>query len=316
VTLGAALALSGAVTEHFDLLIGWTWEYDEDFVRTLEEHAQEYDLTTFQLREDNIDEVLYLHRQRRLEFSYYLDRAFDVDDRFERLGRRILRRGGSVVNPYDQTIEAIDKATMHLEFIEAGLHVPFTIIISPYKSQREVGLTPHDLAHLGRPFIIKPANTTGGGIGVVTGAETLLDVIEERKKFEEDKYLLQEKIVPRVLEGRRAWFRCFYVYGKVFLCWWDDQTHLYDLVTTEEEQRHRLRPLRRVMQTIGRVSGLNFFSSEIALREGTLYEPSRFVVVDYVNDMCDMRTTDMAPDGVPSELRENIIARLCGAMKS
>src|SRR2546430_3855664 len=34
------------------------------------------------------------------------------------------------------------------------------------------------------------------------------------------------------------------------------------------EREHRFGPLRRVMRTIGRVSGLNFFSSEIALREG------------------------------------------------
>jgi hypothetical protein len=302
------------VAEQYDLIIGWTWEHDEDFIQALEDHAHAQGLSTFQVREDNIDEVLHQHRHRRIEFSHYLDRAFDVDDRFERLGRLIQRRGGSVVNPYDQTIEAIDKATMHLEFMEAGLHVPFTIIVSPYKSQREVGLTPHDLAHLGRPFIIKPANTTGGGIGVVTGAETLLDVIEERKTFEEDKYLLQEKIIPRIVAGRRAWFRCFYVYGKVFLTWWDDETHIYALLTPEEEHEHHLRPLRRVMRTIGRVSGLSFFSSEIALREGTPYEPSRFVVVDYVNDMCDMRTTEMAPDGVPVELRQNIIARLCRAM--
>lgn len=305
-----------AVTEHYDLLIGWTWEHDEGFARALETQAQDIGLATFQVREDNIDEVIYLHRHRKIEFSHYLDRAFDVDERFERLGRLIQRHGGTVVNPYDQTIEAIDKATMHLEFLHAGLHVPFTIIISPYKSQREVGLTPHDLAHLGRPFIIKPANTTGGGIGVVTGAETLLEVIEERKKLEADKYLLQEKIVPRTLSGRRAWFRCFYIYGKVFLAWWDDQTHLYASVTATEEHEHRLRPLRRVMQTIGRVSGLNFFSSEIALREGTPYEPSRFVVVDYVNDMCDMRTVDRAADGVPIDLWDAIITRLCRALQS
>ncbi|MDP4199068.1 MAG: hypothetical protein Q8922_13990 [Bacteroidota bacterium] len=304
------------MNECYDLLIGWTWEYDRDFVLALERHAQaKRRLSTFQVHEGNIEEVLARHRQRKLEFGLYLDRAFDVDERFERLGRSIERRGGAVVNSYDHTVEAIDKATMHLEFIEAGLHVPFTIIISPYKERQEVGLTPHDLAHLGRPFIIKPANTTGGGIGVVTGAESLLDVIEARKELQADKYLLQERIIPRIIGDRRCWFRCFYVFDKILLTWWDDQTHRYALVTPHEEHYYTLRPLRRIMRTIGQVSGLNFFSSEIALRQPTPYERSQFVVVDYVNDMCDMRATCDAisgfpDDGIPNVLRERIVDRL------
>jgi hypothetical protein len=304
--------------KHFDLAIGWLWEYDENFVHRLEQEAQDRrGLSTFQIREHNIEEVLDDVRRKKLHFGLYLDRAFDVDDRFSELGRILLRRGGSLVNSYDHTIEAIDKATMHLEFIQAGLFVPFTIIISPYSEHQEVGLTIEDLAHLGRPFIIKPANTTGGGIGVVTGAETLFDVIEARKELQEDKYLLQEKIIPRESEpsneggrGHRCWFRCFYVYDKVLLAWWDDLTHFYDMVTPQQERAYKLRPLHNIMRTIARVSGLNFFSSEIALRQPTSYEPSSYVVVDYVNDMCDMRSVDEAADGVPNPLRDRIVERL------
>lgn len=299
------------VVHTVDLAIGWLWEYDESFVLTLEHEAQaRRGLTTFQVCGFNIEETLERIRKRSLRFQLFLDRGFDTDPRFEQLGKMVLMHGGAVVNSYERTIEAIDKATMHLEFLSAGLHVPFTIIISPFAERAEVGLTIEDLAHLGRPFIIKPANTTGGGIGVVTGAETLLDVIEARKEFGRDKYLLQEHIVPREIAGRRCWFRCFYVYGKVFLAWWDDLTHIYDLITPGEEHFYKLRPLRRIMRTIARVSGLNFFSSEIALRQPSPYEPSRFIVVDYVNDMCDMRSRDEALDGLPNILRDGIISRL------
>ena len=51
---------------------------------------------------------------------------------------------------------------MHLEFITNGLYVPYTIIISPYNKKKELELSLSELARLGRPFIIKPANTTGG----------------------------------------------------------------------------------------------------------------------------------------------------------
>ncbi len=294
-----------------DFAIGWLWEYDADFVFALEREAQQRrKLSTYQVHGFNIDEVLAGVRHRSLKFRFFLDRGFDVDDRFSQLGRLIVKQGGSVVNSYERTVEAIDKATMHLEFLSAGLHVPFTIIISPYSERAEIGLSIEDLAHLGRPFIIKPANTTGGGMGVVMGAETLHDVIEARKEFGTDKYLLQEQIVPREIAGKRCWFRCFYVFGKVFLSWWDDRTHLYNLVTSDEEHFYRLRPLRPIMRTIARVSGLDFFSSEIALRQATPYEPSRFIVVDYVNDMCDMRSRDEALDGLPHALRNGIIERL------
>ena len=294
-----------------DLAIGWLWEYDESFVLALEREAQERrGLSTFQVRAFNIEEVLERIRKRSLRFGLFLDRGFDTDPRFEQLGKMVLSHGGAVVNSYERTVEAIDKATMHLEFLSAGLHVPFTIIISPFAERVEVGLTIEDLAHLGRPFIIKPANTTGGGIGVVTGAETLLDVTRARREFVKDKYLLQEFIVPREIAGRRCWFRCFYVYGKVFLAWWDDLTHIYDLVTPDEEHFYKLRPLRRIMRTIARVSGLDFFSSEIALRQPSPYEASRFIVVDYVNDMCDMRSRAEALDGLPNALSDGIISRL------
>jgi hypothetical protein len=298
------------VHERYELAVAWTWEYDEPFVEALEKEARRRKIRVFQIRDHNVDEIAEGLNEDRWRFGMLLDRAWDIDNRYRDLGEVAAIQGTSLVNDYSETEHAIDKASMHLEFITAGLHVPFTIIISSYSDSAELELTLEDLAHLGRPFIIKPANTTGGGIGVVTGAESLLDVLNARKEFEEDKYLIQEKIYPRIIEGRRCWFRCFYVYGKVFLCWWDDLTHEYAEVTTAEEHYYKLKPLRRIMRVIAGVSKLNFFSSEIALRTATLYEPSHFVVVDYVNDMCDMRTRAIAHDGIPNGLFERIVERI------
>jgi len=302
--------------ESYDIAIGWSWEYDASFVLDLEERCSKRNRSTYLITPQNVEETLELLKRRKITFLAYLDRAFDVDETFESIGRLILKRNGNIVNDYDQTAFAIDKATMHLEFLENNIYVPFSIIISPYSSTRELELTIEDLAHLGRPFVIKPANTTGGSIGVVTGAETLLDVLEARKELEEDKYLLQEKILPKVINRRRCWFRCFYVYDKVFLSWWDDLTHLYKTVTPEEEHYYHLTSLRRIMKKIAKVSKLNFFSSEIALRESTAYEDSRFVVVDYVNDMCDMREESLAIDGLPNALYSGIVDRLAFGLSS
>jgi len=90
---------------------------------------------------------------------------------------------------------------MHLEFITAGLNVPYSIIIPPHSEKEEIYISIDDLALLGRPFIIKPCNTTGGGIGVVTGAESLKEVLDERITNTEDKYILQEKFIPLISTG-------------------------------------------------------------------------------------------------------------------
>jgi carbamoylphosphate synthase large subunit len=98
---------------------------------------------------------------------------------------------------------------MHLEFITGGLQVPYTVILPPFHERKSVTLVPSDLAHLGNPFVIKPANTTGGGTGVVLNAATVEDVLAARQLHKNDKYLLQEFIVPKQLDGKRGWFRVY-----------------------------------------------------------------------------------------------------------
>jgi hypothetical protein len=186
---------------------------------------------------------------------------------------------------------------MHLEFLSRGIHVPYTIIISPYTHRKEVELSLSELALLGRPFIIKPANTTGGGIGVVLGAESLKDVLETRQHHKNDKYLLQEKVIPIELDHHRGWFRVFYAFGTVLPCWWNDLTHIYEELTPKEEEAFGLQPLRSVAITIQQICGLDFFSTEIAMTPN-----DKFVVVDYVNEMCDMRLRSSHSDGVPDQI--------------
>ena len=194
---------------------------------------------------------------------------------------------------------------MHLEFITSGIHVPYSIIIPPHSQANEIRISVDDLAILGNPFIIKPCNTTGGGMGVVTGAETLKEVITARQKHSDDKYLIQEKIYPQMLNSKRAWFRCFYSFGKTICVWWDDKTHIYHELTEEEVIKYKLTKLFQLTKLIRKITHLDFFSTEIALTA-----KNRFVVIDYVNDQCDMRLKSLHPDGVPDEIVERIINSL------
>ncbi len=291
--------------EIFDLAISYVWEYDVDFIELVEQILQNEGLTTFIIKEHNIAEITSRVRDRKLGFRFYLDRASDVDPAFEELARILTRRKTIIINPYKKVQHAIDKASMHLEFMNAGLNVPYSIIIPPHSELEEIRLTVEDLSILGRPFIIKPCNTTGGGIGVVTGAETLREILEERINNLDDKYLIQEKVYPSMLNGRRAWFRCFWAFGKPIAVWWDDLTHLYMDLTENEMNNYGLKKLLQKTRTIAKVTDLDFFSTEIVLNDKNI-----FVVIDYVNDQCDMRIKSKHFDGVPDTVVHQIIYNL------
>jgi hypothetical protein len=290
---------------HYHLVVVWDWEYDREFLAVLETAIHECGLKIYSVSHHNTEETLHAVQAGALRFSCCLDRASDTDERFQPLTRLLLKRGTRFINSPAAVRHASDKATMHLEFLTRGIEVPYTIIISPYNKRREIELSLSELAHLGRPFIIKPANTTGGGAGVIMGAETLKDVIESRQHHKNDKYLLQEEIHPVVLDGKPGWFRVFNVDGLVWACWWDPVTHVYTPLTGTVMARHRLVPLAGIARAIREVCHLDFFSTEIALSQH-----GKLVVVDYVNEVCDMRLQSVHPDGVPRVLIRGICRRI------
>ena len=308
-----------APTQVFDLAIAWTWKYDLEFVQLLEKAALDASLRVLLIDPTSVATVFEGVRSRSIYFRFFLDRASDENESFLPLARLLQKRFRESdqsspirpINPLDLVARASDKATMHLELHSHGINVPYTIIISPYNHKREIEFTISELARLGRPFIIKPANTTGGGIGVVTGAETLKDVIEARQHHRNDKYLLQETIKPTLLGVHRAWFRVFYAFGGILPCWWDDQTHMYKSVQAHEEDLFALHDLRRLTASIYDVCKLDFFSTELVLTS-----EQKIVAVDYVNEICDLRLQSSHVDGVPNDIILQIIHLLIHFIKS
>jgi glutathione synthase/RimK-type ligase-like ATP-grasp enzyme len=286
---------------HYTLAVAWDWVFDREFVTLLEKAVHDQGKTFFSITHHNVQEALHDVRSGSLTFGTFLDRASDTDERFRPLAHALAKQVARTINPHDRMHHAADKAIMHEEFLSRGIEVPYTLIISPFNRKREVELSLTDLAKLGRPFIIKPANTTGGGTGVILGAETLKDVIESRQHHKNDKYLLQEKIAPAELSSRPAWFRVFWVFGEVLKCWWNPKTHHYTVVTDEEMRAFSLVPLARMTSAIAEVCRLDFFSTEIAVTP-----EHRCVVVDYVNEICDMRLQSLHPDGVPDLIATKI----------
>ncbi len=278
----------------FDLCLAWSWEYDADFVALLRGACQRHGLTLYEVTPQTLAATLELIAAGNLKIHAFFDRASDADPAFLPLTEWAASHAPCRVNPFAAARRAWDKATMHLEFITAGLYTPYTIILPPFQDKPDI--SPSDLAPLGGRFSIKPAHG-GGGVGVVNEAHGWAQVTAAREKFPADKYLLQEWITPATIGGHRAWFRVLYSCCEVFPCWWDDRTHVYAPVTPSEEKLYNLGRLREMADIIARVCGLQIFSTEIAWGVD-----GRLLSVDYVNDPLDLRLQSQAVEGVPDEI--------------
>ncbi len=284
--------LTPAMPQVFDLAIAWNWEHDADFVSLLDMACRQRGLTLLQITPDTLMATLDRLRSGEISFRVLLDRAWDVSEAYYPLADWGRANGAQILNDRPLALRAWDKATMHLEFIAAGLHTPYTIVFPPFNEVPD--LAPPTLAPLGGRFILKPAHG-GGGAGVKGDLATWPQIQHIRQEFPADKYLAQAQVTPRRTGEGPAWFRVLAALGDMLPFWWSVQTHVYRPVTADQEERYGLAPLRDIARTIARVSQLDVFSTEIAQRA----EDGVFVSVDYVNDPIDLRLQSKAADGVP-----------------
>jgi hypothetical protein len=229
------------------------------------------------------------------------------EDSFHRLIRLAEERGVRVVDPLRVALPAFDKARLHPRLVDAGFDVPATLIVS----RDEVAayeLTEERRAFLGSPFVIKPAMGYGRR-GVILDAVGAKDLERSVAAWPDAHYLLQRRETAAGLGGEPAYFRVFHVFGSIWICWWNCQTDLYRQVTAEEEKAHGLAVLGDIVRRVAVLTGMRFFSSEIAMTE-----PGRFVLIDYVNDQCHMLSQEASPRmGVPNLIVEQIARRLVDA---
>ena len=288
-----------------DLAVAWEWPYDAGFMERLLARAAEQGRLAMAITQQNLNWVLDELAAGRLRIRRLLDRAADEHPAFRPLGPLAEQMGARVLNRIDRQERACDKARNHLLCAARGVPVPPTLIVSPFMHDPSPPEVP---AALGRPFVVKPASGSGSE-GVVLDACSVEDVQHARRTFWADRYLLQQRVQPSLLDGRRAWFRVFYVYGQVIPCWWDDLTHIYAPLCLDEETRFGLVGLRPIVRRIARVVGLDFFTSEIVLASD-----GRLLCVDYANAPCDLRLQSQHPDGVPDGVIDRIVDALLSGL--
>jgi hypothetical protein len=288
----------------YDLCLPWYWKYDDVFAGMVERACIEEGISLWQIKPDNLLESVTALYKGITTFKTLLDRG-QGEPTFEPIPRWAREHCVRRINPAEVSAWSEDKATMHLEFISAGLNTPYTVVLASFLEQPVIPSV--DLTSLGKNFVIKPSNG-GGGEGVIIGASSMEEILQARMEFPKQKYLIQSYITPQIIQERPAWFRVFYANGETYPCWWATDTHAYANVTTEEEARYGLDRLRDITKRIASICKLDWFSTEIALAD-------KFVVVDYVNDEIDTRVQSQAVDGVPDEIINNIARQLVNIAK-
>jgi hypothetical protein len=285
----------------YDFGLGWPDEGKEYvFVNALRDECKFRNMRFILVNGYSVDSVTEEVRRNRLKIHFFLDLASETvnpDDRFTRLVYSLKDSGSRVVADPDRARFAADKSITHYSLVNANIPVPFTVVIRKWEPSR--ALTDYEREHLGLPFIIKPALGYGQrGIRVIRKRMGLKEMSEARAFDPGDNFLLQEYVLPANLAGSPAWFRVFYILGDIILCWWNNETSVYRPVTLREYSQFKLSPLVFLCSEIASITGIEWFSCEIALRK----KDKRFVVIDYMNDQFDVSSQSQWAIGVPDKL--------------
>src|SRR5213594_3256645 len=280
---------------------------DDLFIHRVQQHCAEQGLNFFLVEPVWVEPFCDLYAKGKVWARTLLNMHSEhhlPEDIYHRLVWLAHERKTQVIDPPDVALAAFDKARLHARLVAAGFHLPFTVIV-PREQVESLVLSEADRAALGTPFVIKPALGYGRS-GVILDARNERDLARSVAAWPDRQYLLQHRIVPRLSNGEPVYFRVFYVFGSVWFCWWNCFTDRYRLPTRAEEEQLALTPLRDMAHRIGALTGMKFFSSEVALTES-----GEFVLIDYVNDQCHMLSQSSNPQmGVPDELVSAIARRL------
>jgi hypothetical protein len=289
-----------------------TLDADDFFIQQVQLHCAQAGLSFF-LVEPLWVEAFLAHLERGRLWPRVLlnmhSEHHQPEEIYHRLVRLAAARGSFVIDPPDVALAAFDKGRLHARLIGAGLHVPHTVVV-PEGQVRSFTLDEGERTALGEPFVIKPALGYGRR-GLVLDARSEADLARSVAAWGPGDFLLQRRIVPRDLEGTPAYWRVYFVFGSVWSCWWNCFTDRYRQVTAQEAATHNLGVLEDIIRRMATLTGMNFFSSEIALSED-----GHFVVIDYVNDQCHMLSQSADPArGVPDNVVAAIAQRLVEAAR-
>jgi len=291
--------------DNYTIALAVKWKYDWDLIRLIEQKFQLAGYSTFIIGSYNVGEITEKIRNRELSFEFFLDRGSDEDENFQGIADLLSNSDTVIINEYSRIEKAVNKSIMHKKLMLAKISVPYTVIVPAYDKAPDFKLTAAQMKKLGIPFVAKPAYYSGGGVGVKLDATSIHDVNPHRIELHYDTYLLQNRIIPKKFKNRRIWFRSFWFFDEAVPVWWDDRSHIYNLIDPNEFYELDLKKLVKLTRKVARLSGLQYFSCE-----ATIDKNDDLILIDYVNDQCDMRQKSKYADGVPDTIVEQFVNKM------
>lgn len=286
---------------------------DDFFIHRIQQHCAEARLNFFL-----IEPLWVEHFHHHLEHGRVWPRVLlnmhsehhQPDDIYHRLVNLAAARNTQVIDPPDLARAAFDKARLHPRLVGAGIHVPWTLVV-PRNRPAGWKLSDEEREAIGSPFIIKPAMGYGRK-GLVLDATGEADLERSINLWPDDHYLLQRRVIPREHHGEPVYFRAYFVFGSVWVCWWNCYNDRYRLLSEADRAELPVTEIEGILRRIASLTGMNFFSSEIAQEED-----GQLVVIDYVNDQCHLLSQSADPKlGVPDQLVSDIARQIVTATQS
>jgi hypothetical protein len=255
-------------------------------LRLMHEAMSAYGLSCLLINNSSVNGAIEAVRKGSLRPLVYLDLCSNPGNPFLALLQAMSEAGlHTLCDP--RALKWTYKAVSHPALQEAGLPLPPSLILKKDDPDRD--LTSEELARLGDRCVIKPSFGVAGLGAVIGVAPTRQQIAAARDFNRQDDWLIQKMMSWTKFGERQAYIRAYNVLGYRTLMWWNNETG-YSSLTWDDLQRHDLLPTVEMIDRIAAVTGVEFFSTEIAISAdaGEARTQSRFCLIDYVNDQCDI----------------------------
>jgi hypothetical protein len=254
-------------------------------MRLFHEAMSAYGVSCQLVNNTSVERMLEDVEAGRFRPQVYLDLSSRPDDAFEKLLYAAHRAGAHTMRNPEHT-QWVLKSQSHPKLLAAGLPLPPSVILKSGEPDRE--LTAEERAAIGERAVIKPSFGEAAK-GCMVGVEPTLANIRKARDYERKfDWLIQKMITWTKLGDRPAYLRAYNVCGHRTLMWWamERTDGPYKLLSWDDVRKYDLMGAVEIVDRLADVTGMDFFSTEIAITKES--GPDRFVLIDYVNDQCDM----------------------------
>ncbi|HSI32643.1 MAG: hypothetical protein ACAI43_14010 [Phycisphaerae bacterium] len=292
---------------YVDFVIGIDFLHNHSkLVQMFYKACSAYGVSMLLANKHNVRELAAQAKAGKIRPHVYLDLCSATNKEFGELLKAFAGAGVYTIGSPEKLDLWTWKARAQKPLEQAGMPVPPTVLVKAGEPSRD--LTAEERAAVGEKVVIKPSWGVAQ-LGVVVGARPTAEAIEKARQFApDDDYLVQRLIKWERCGERSAYVRGYNVCGTRTLLWWSPETRMYDMVTWDDVRRYDLMGALDLVDRMSRLTGMEFFSSEIAITNGV--NQPRFVLIDYCNDQCDLNPVSVQADGPPDEWSAWAVERL------